>query len=198
MKSKPVVLLDADGPLFDFTRGYLDALNEVIPGRYKITMVDRWAIDQCAFFARAAKRAGLTVSQLKARVTELVVRPGFTESLRVQPGAKNAVAHLLEIAEVYVVTAPWDSSPTWMHERMHAVHRHFRIPRAHVIQTAAKHVVHGDVFVDDKPSNVREWGGRWLDSAAILFDMHHNWGSDHDLRRGTWEDVIAETDRRSR
>lgn len=191
--TRPVVLLDADGPLFDFTQGYLDALHTIVPGQYRLVMVDRWAIHECSFFVRAAARAGMTPSQLKAAVADLVIRPGFTESLAVQRGAKQAVSALREIAEVYVVTAPWDSSPTWMHERMHAIHKHFDIPRAHVLQTATKHIVHGDVFVDDKPSNVRSWGKRWPGSHALLFDMHHNQTGDIDLERATWDRVIERT-----
>lgn len=191
----PVVLLDADGPLFNFTRGWFDALASIVPGRYTVSMHTQWSLSSCDFFHKAAAQASMSPRELKRRVDDLVMAEGFCAKLQVQPGAQAAVEELKALADVYVVTSPWDSSKTWMHERMHAVHKHFDIPRANVIQTASKQLVNGHVFVDDKPTNVRRWGGRWITGAAFLFDMHHNRGADHDLRRGAWGDIIAEAER---
>ncbi len=168
--TKPIVLLDCDGPMADFTTAYLDALHAETGLRHHAGEVDQWAIHQCAFFTRAAAEH----QGLKKRVDARVCLPAFCFNIAVQPHAQDAVKALQEVADVYVVTSPWDSSPTWQHERMHWVEKHFAIPRARIIQTAAKHLVRGDVFVDDKPSHVESWAKAWPHSVAVLFDMHHN------------------------
>lgn len=188
-KARPVVLLDCDGPLADFTQAYLDALRIETGASHSAAEVDRWAIAECDFFRRLSERH----SNLKRRVDAHVIKPGFCAGLAVQPGAKAAVELLTELADVYVVTSPWDSSPTWMHERLHWVHKHFGLPRSRVIQGAAKFLIRGDVFVDDKPSHVREWQEAWPHSTGVLFDMHHN-RSDRalGLMRAGWPFVIAQ------
>lgn len=187
-----VVLLDCDGPLANFTGAYLNAFL-VLTGRLAVEdEVDRWAIHECGFFQEEAARRGETPGQLRKAIDAMVVAPGFCENIRPQKAAVEAVAKLRELADVYVVTSPWDSSPTWMYERLHWVHRHFDIPRGHVIQTGRKHLVRGDIFVDDKPSHVVEWQAAWPGSLGVLFDMHHNRAETPEgIPRAGWRFVIA-------
>lgn len=189
----PIILLDCDGPLSGFTDAYLVALALETGCRHTHEEVDRWAIHECDFFGAAAKLAGFdSASALRRCVDERVTRPGFCEDIAVQPGAQEAVARLSEIGEVFVVTSPWDSSPTWMYERLHWVAKHFpTIGRRRVIQTAQKHLIRGDVFVDDKLSHVAEWSEAWPNGTAVLFDMHHNRGETAGTKRGGWGHAIT-------
>lgn len=187
----PVILLDCDGPLARFSEAWLAAHFIECGVLRDVREIDRWDMASCAWFAADAAKAGLEPSALKKRIAAHVIRPGFCEEIEVQAGAKEAVAKLAELAEVFVVTSPWDSSPTWMHERMHWVHRHFGIPRGHVIQAGRKHLIRGDVFVDDKASHVLEWSAAWPDGTAILFDMAHNRADDvGDVVRAGWDHIV--------
>lgn len=185
-----IVLLDCDGPLADFTSAYLNALHLVTGLKHAAEEVDRWAIHECEFFARAATLCGFENARaLKKVVDREVVRPGFCHSIPVQPGAKEAVKRLhATVAAVYVVTSPWDSSPTWEYERKIWLYEHFGIPRTRAIQTGDKTPVFGDLFLDDKPSHVQAWGRAWPDSHAVLFDMHHNRSEQTEapMLRGDW------------
>ena len=188
---RPVVLLDCDGPLSQFTQSYLDAVRIETGVKIPVDAVDRWDIHKTAAFVEAATTAGLSPGDLKSRVIQRVCTVGFCDAIKPQPDAQAIVAMLEAQADVYVVTSPWDSSPTWMFERLHWVHRHLGLPRSRVIQTGTKHLIRGDVFVDDKATHVREWGKAWPNAKAILFDMHHNKVDADDLKRGGWRDVIA-------
>lgn len=188
---RPIVLLDSDGPLSDFTSSYLEALEAETGMRHLAEEVDQWAIHECDFFKQAARRINVSHRDLKARVDRHVSVQGFCASLKVQPGAIEAVNALKAIADVYVVTSPWDSSPTWMYERLHWIALNFELPRSRVIQTGTKHVIKGDVFLDDKPSHVTEWGLAWPKGASLLFDMSHNRSAPADLKRADWAEVIA-------
>jgi 5'(3')-deoxyribonucleotidase len=206
---RPIVLLDSDGPLSNFTQAWLDALYIETGARHTPEEVDRWDIHKTAFFAEIAKKVyGAVIAEagdvkaaiqaLKSRCIQHVVKPGFCDAIQVQPGAIEAVDRLRKIADVYVVTSPWDSSPTWEFERKNWLKRHFDIHHHNVLQGAAKHLVFGNVFVDDKIDHVLEWSKRWPEGRAILFDMHHNRAAPTAIaeeHRGTWDTVIAHVEK---
>jgi len=189
---KPIILLGCDGPLAGFTKAYLNALWLETGARIDEEEVDLWAIHECAFFKRIAAERGLEDHhRLRKIVDAHVVMAGFCDGIAPQPGAQDAVRRLSELGEVFVVTSPWDSSPTWMFERLHWVARHFpTIGRRRVIQTAQKHLIRGDVFVDDKLEHVETWSAAWPGSKAILFDMHHNRRDSAKEWRGGWGHAI--------
>jgi 5'(3')-deoxyribonucleotidase len=105
---------------------------------------------------------------------------GFARHLDVYPGAIDGVRRLQQIAEVYIVTSPWNSNPTWCHDREAWLERHFGIPHARVIHTSAKHLIAGDVLVDDKTSTCDQWRAAWPSGVAVLWSTLHN-------RRDLWD-----------
>ena len=161
---RPVVLLDVDGVLADFIGGVLDLVEHVTGLCREREDVDRF--DFCEALglrgddARAVKRA--------------IAERGFCERLLPYEGARLGVRALQEIADVYIVTSPWNSCPTWTYERESWLWRHFKIPSSRVIHARAKHRVAGDVFVDDRTNTVAEWRAEWPDSVAIRWNTPHN------------------------
>lgn len=188
---RKTVLLDCDGPMSDFTGAYLDAFREVTGRKATHADVDRWAIHECSFFTEA-DRVGGWDGRLRKEVAAKVIEEGFCARIKPHAAALDAIPKLCEVADVYVVTSPWDSSPTWMYERLHWVANHFPgIGRRRVIQTAQKHLIRGDVLVDDKPSHVRDWQNAWPNGLGLLFDMHHNGGEQGlGLARTGWPFVL--------
>lgn len=189
--SRPIVLLDSDGVLSAFTAGYLDVIWALTGERHEVEEVDRWDLHECPFFVELDKRShfGKPPGTLRARVEERISGPpGFCAGLRPLPGAREGVAALQAVADVYVVTSPWWSSPHWLAERTAWLHAHMGIPAARVIHASAKHLVTGDVLVDDKPGNVRTW----RHGVGLLWDAHHNRGAETaDLTRvSTWDAVL--------
>ena len=196
MKDGPVLLLDCDGPLAQFTEAFLVELQKVTGGRlHDVEEVDRWDIHEAPFFLERARTMKLSPNALRNMVYDRVTRPGFCRAIPVQPGAKEAVRRLKEIARIYIVTSPWTSSLTWAGERYAWLKHHFGISGGDVIQGSAKHLVRGDVFVDDKASTVHEWQKASPYGAGFLFDMHHNRlePTRGAVRRAeSWEEIIAE------
>ena len=187
-----IILLDCDGPMADFTTAYLDALYAETGARHHASEVDRWAIHECPFFVAHAKGLGGSQSgSLRAQCDARVVAPGFCASIRPQPGAREAVAALRGIGDVYVVTSPWFTSRTWMHERTAWLWEHFGIHGNRVIHTSSKALIRGDMFVDDKPSHVFDWQDAWPNGRALLLDMPHNQdGGVPRVSRAYWSDVV--------
>jgi len=186
---RPTILLDCDGPMALFAEAYLDAYRKETGERRTVDEIDRWEISECPWFIERARAMGFTHA-MRLFVERRVTERDFCSLITPRTEAIEAVAELRQIADVYVVTSPWTSSPTWVYERTRWIERHFGIPPKNVIHTAAKHLVHGDLLLDDKPSHVESWGERWPDGFALLYGMPHNRDAEG-LTRVDWDDVIT-------
>lgn len=159
------ILLDCDGVLADFAGGFLKLVNakfgtELVPA-------DIWTYDIAEALGWAPERA-------EAAYRLITDCPDFAAKLDVFPGAVDAVARLQLIAEVYVVTSPWHTQPTWCHDRTNWLWRNFRIPAHHVIHAASKHLICGDMLVDDKTSHCDAWREAWPNGVAVQWSTPHN------------------------
>lgn len=191
---RPIVLLDCDGPMANFTRAYLDVVERLVGAEFHEREVTEWHIHQTAVFKDAERvyEAVYPGKSLKRAVWDAIKAPGFCASIPVASYAREAVGLLCEFADVYVVTSPWETSPTWMHERAAWVRDHFGIATNRVIHTAQKHLVHGHVLVDDKPEHVVSWAQAWPWGEALCFRMQHNAkeAEQQGLRLVDWDAVI--------
>lgn len=159
--SKKTVLLDCDGVLANYVEPVLDLVYERTGRGY--TAADVTSFD----FAKALKLAPDEARDVKAAVSD---REGWWSRLPVLPGAQEGVAKLRQVAHVYIVTSPWNSCRTWLWEREAWLKKHFNLPHSNVIAGSAKHLVFGDIFVDDKTEACERWdyenGAYWRDKAG--------------------------------
>lgn len=162
---RQTVLLDCDQVLSDFIGGWLTLINGKLGTKHKPEHVTDWDI--------------LESLKLKKRSEELYAlmqKPGFCLDLPVLPGAKEAVAALQDVADVYIVTAPMSSVRDWTHQREAWLRKHFGIKSSQVFHTSAKHLIRGDIFVDDKFDNCVAWNQKNWTAFTLLWDAPHNQG----------------------
>jgi 5'(3')-deoxyribonucleotidase len=167
---KSRVLLDCDGVLSDFVGGFLSVVNRICSSAFTPEHITEFDI---------CKSLGVTPEQAAEAFRAVSETRGFALGLQPLPGAIEGVRQLREIADVYIVTSPWNSNPTWTHEREAWLKEHFDIPHSHVIHTSAKHLVVGDVLVDDKTSTLVAWEAAHPRGVAIQWLTPHN-------RRDEW------------
>lgn len=158
------VLLDVDGVLADFTRGALAILRSQLGLEFTREQITHFDI---------AASLGLTPAQAAAFKRALGNTDGFARKLEPCLDAIAGFAKLAAVADVYIVTSPWNSNPTWTHDREWWLREHFGIAHRRVIHTSAKHVCVGDVLVDDKTSTLIEWN-RERGGEAIQWATPHN------------------------
>jgi 5'(3')-deoxyribonucleotidase len=181
---KPVVLLDVDGVIADFVQAYMDIVFEVTGRRYdpeKQTVYD--IVTACE----------LTPAE-HARVQKYTHCTEFCrDDILPYEGAVETVRRIAEIADVYFVTAPFVDHETWVHDRSLWLKRYFGNELGgKAIFTEQKHLVRGDVFVDDKVSNALTWSAECPDGSAIVWDRPYNRAHalPEDIRRfSTWDEV---------
>jgi 5'(3')-deoxyribonucleotidase len=162
---KPLVLLDCDGVLSDFVGIYLDILRTQCG-------IDRRREDVTEF--DIGKSLGLTAEQASDAKRRIGDFASLARMLGIYPGAQDGVRALREVADIHVVTSPWNSNRTWCSDREAWLYEHFGIKSADVTHTAAKHLVRGDFLVDDKTSTLHKWAAAHPSGVAVQWATPHN------------------------
>jgi 5'(3')-deoxyribonucleotidase len=185
---RPRVLLDVDGVLADFVGELLTIANSLLSASYtreQITQFD-WA---------ASLGLAPRIEQLVSRCVSAA--PGLARDLVVLPGAQDGVRRLRALADVYIVTSPWPSSPTWCHDRYVWLDRYFGIAPRYVVHAMAKHIVSGDVLIDDRTATLNAWQAAHPRGAAVQWQTPHNrlddWAG---VSTSNWDRVIEIVERR--
>ena len=158
------VLLDCDGILSDFVGAALSIVHEVTGRLYER---DQWIGFDIASLGLTSSEAGIVKSAIGGRA-------GLASYLTPYPGAVVGVQRLRTVAEVYIVTSPYRSNPTWTHDREWWLHRHFKIPACDIIHTSAKHVCAGDMLIDDNTATLLEWQRAHPSRDAVQWITPHN------------------------
>lgn len=175
----PIVLIDADGVLLDYTSAYLAEFYSVTGVSVVPSQVTDWHLENNDFFTNAAMLMGLEPSDLSKMLTNRIKQPGWGLSIKPYLEAQLGLSLLSKVAEIHVVTAPWRGSPDWTSTREKVLWESFRIPANHVHHSSKKHLFFGDVLIDDKEANVDEWANHWSSYTftrhkAILFKQSYN------------------------
>ncbi len=177
---KPRVLLDCDGILANFIDPCLEAIHEFTPERFTHDDVREWAIEK-----------SLNISKdIWDQAYKRMQRPGFCSSIPLYPGAKEGVAALHKIADVYIVTSPL-GGPNWAHEREVWLKDNFNVPASNVASMSSKFIVSGDLFCDDKTSHLIQWSEH-QHGVAVRWERLYNAGDGwNGLRTNNWDTFLG-------
>lgn len=142
--------MDCDGPLADWIGGVLRLQSF---GNVKRDDIDGWDVV-----------AALDLRDQGA-AREALDDPDWWRTLPVEPGAQEAIDCLRHCHEIIVVTSWWSVRHShgwrpllgWMDARFAWLEEHFRQPGDLVFPVRKKRYVHGDAFIDDRPSYVHRW-----------------------------------------
>jgi 5'(3')-deoxyribonucleotidase len=151
------IYLDMDGVLADLTSGWIPYLNEMSGKNLTVNEVDMWGIEKVYDIPFSEARKPLH-------------QPGFWEGLPAYPGVSEFVETLDNMGhEVYIATSPFPSSVcAWGKKMWVKEHLPFLAP-SRVILIHDKHLLRGDMLVDDKPENLVAFQGH-----RMLFNQPWN------------------------
>lgn len=182
--SKPVILLDCDGVLADFTSLALKYIEEETGKKYQVEDVPRWDVFESLGYPELWEKFGKAANAT-----------GVCANIKPYVNAFAGVKNLQKEYNVVIVTAPVDALP-WMYERVHWLEENFEIPRKNVIFAHEKHHVKGAVFVDDKPENVFNWHESNPEGLAVLWEHPFNESVELPcdiVRTSDWDDLFLRT-----
>jgi 5'(3')-deoxyribonucleotidase len=98
---------------------------------------------------------------------------GFALSLPVYPQAREQVQTYLDSGyDVVYVTKPYRPSRTWAYDRLEWLDKY--MPKAPVVMTGHKHLIKGDILVEDHPGNLAEWLDHHPTGMGVLVDRPWN------------------------
>lgn len=188
--TRPRILLDCDGVIADFCSEALKIINRKTKrsrkDRFEPHHVTQWDICQ-----------SIGMPELWPEVHKAARKKGFCSKIKPYSHAKHGVEKLRQLGEVFVVTSPI-SAPHWVHERTEWLKAHFEIPKSNVVHTDAKHVIVGNVLIDDKFENIESWVNHHDNGLGLLWDAPYNQSADWSVhcdnivRVGNWDDAVSE------
>jgi 5'(3')-deoxyribonucleotidase len=175
------MLLDCDGVLADFTGGAVKLYNTITGRKMDPSSIRVWNFTGALEFETPAQKI-LFDRALRA--------PGFAMSLEPLPGSTEGVQALRQKVDLHIVTSPLSGSATWAYERSTWLEMHYAIDHHRVHHSDMKWVFSGDLFVDDKPQNVREWQDNNLHGTSFLWDTPGNRDETELERISSWDELL--------
>lgn len=174
------LLFDVDEVLLDFQTPLFDIIEELTGVRYQAEDFQVWDIFE-AFD-----------QDTKNKIWKQIERPGWCYSLKPFRAAQAALEEFRSWGnvDIYALTSPHHGL-TWYYERVEALKKHFGIDKKHVVQTAAKHMVRGDAFVEDNPDHCLAWRNKHPKGAAMLWHVPNTRTLGHeDIRVRSWQEIL--------
>lgn len=186
---KPILLFDVDDTVGQFRTKFMRLANELFGLNH--------TIDDCGHHYDCEISLKLTPEQ-EDRIWPIVASKGFVLDFELMPGAGDAIEYLASKYEVAFVTKPFKASETWMSDRTKWVLKHFGKTLAdNIVFTGAKHLVDGDVFVDDRHQYVESWYQHRMRRSdwgympnPIVYAWPYNKEARHSFRTNVWQDIV--------
>ncbi len=174
------ILIDVDGPLAKFMEGVHDKVEEATTRRP--------APDDMPWID-FNEDGGLTYAPWGVENCPIVV-PGFCLGLEMVEDAAAAITQLRRQHEVCFVTAQMNVG-TWAHERQRWLKDGLDASQHDIVFTHAKHLIVGDVIIEDNIRNIDNWKKHHPNGTAILWDMPYNREARGYSRARSWLHIIA-------
>ena len=158
-----LILLDLDGVLADFERGFILAWQRAYPGLATVAFEDRINFHLAEDYPEAQRPLAQA----------LMTAPGFISGLPPVPGAIEGYRALIATGlDVHICTSPLRVHTHCVGEKFEWVGRHLGTAAAErMIMTRDKTLVRGDLLIDDRPALRGTMAPGWR---HILFDAPYN------------------------
>jgi 5'-nucleotidase len=174
------IFIDMDQTLNDFTTSFVktaeNILSEDLSKKAK-NIGKEWGLQDVLFNGHPNKNL----------VTEQIFNTsGFWLNMEPLPHASEVVQMLSDEHDVYIVTFPWPSSATCFIEKYYWVKKHMPFfDMSKLIYIKDKHLLHGDIIIDDKPSYLENNNCKY----TIAYDYEYNRHVDVDFRSTYWGEI---------
>lgn len=158
-----IVLVDQDGPLADFEKGFLDEWRSRFPNDFFVPIHERKT-----FYVRDDYP-----SELRNKVESIYFSPGFYLNLPPVAGSIEGLRALVELGhDVRICTSPLSQYENCVLEKYQWVEKYLgRDFTKRIVLSKDKTIVRGRFLIDDKP--VVE-GGETAEWEHILYDCPYN------------------------
>lgn len=171
-----------DQTIVDFATPFYNKAKEVINGNLEasfeeMAQSDSWAIQDVLFGSHPDKET----------ITNMIFSsPGFWLNMKPFEGAVEVVQDLARGHNVYIVTAPWPKAVNCHIEKYYWVLNNLpEFDVSNLIYIKDKHLLHGDIIIDDKPKYLRNNNC----NHTIAFDYNYNRHVEVEFRANDWKKI---------
>lgn len=175
------ILLDVDGVVADFIgKTFQDLVAEGGPA-HTAEDLQEWDLHV------------LVHEKWDATMESFWHREGWVDTMHPYQGAREGVHALRDAGhEVYWVTTAMHAAPFWMWERRQWLLREMDATDHDILFASHKHIVLGDIFVDDKPANVSRWAQAHPKGHGVLWAQPWNRLATFSSggRTNKWENIL--------
>jgi len=176
-----LILIDQDGPLVDFEKGFLDRWQTQYPDEFFVPLDQRKTLHLREEYP----------PRLRDKVEAIYCAPGFYLELPPTSGCRDAINALRELGhDIRICTAPLSRYENCVLEKYQWVEKHLgREFTKKVILTKDKTVIRGDVLIDDNPTITGVFAPEW---EHVLFEAPYNRSitGKRRLRWHNWQEVL--------
>jgi 5'(3')-deoxyribonucleotidase len=176
---KLTILCDLDGIVADLLTPWLSRYNADYGDNLTVTDITDWDIHNCV------------KSECGEKIYDYINEPGFYFNLKPLPGAIDTINSLRNDGHEVVFVTASASAPHTAEEKLRWIEKHFGMSRRDVFIGHKKHLVKGDVFIDDSPKNLMKYREAWPDALICTIAYPHNVGSDVDFRAVSCTDTAT-------
>jgi len=166
--SKPVILCDVDGVLYNYC-GVVSGIADIPESKF-----DRWKFaDNLDDIEKARYEEAVARGRLASHNLNHESSCGIT--------VKEFVYQLSQLGEVVFLTAPLEGCPHWFRDRTDYLKSITDGHRVIWCPTELKHLVYGDVLVEDNPTTASKWANEWFSSAVLISRPWNESANTHSL-----------------
>jgi len=166
------IFVDMDEVIADAYHAHIDIYNQEFNAQIKVDECDGKEFWQCVPEAH------------QHSIKEHTRRDGFFKDLKIIPDSQEVLEALSKKHDVYIASAAMEF-PQSLREKSDWLDEFFPfIPWQNRILCGNKHVLKGDVLIDDRSKNLGPFEGR-----SIMFTSPHNTHVTLFERADTWKDI---------
>jgi len=162
------ILCDVDSIIADLLAPWLAAYNDKHGRSVRVADVTKWKIHECVPDGE--------------RIYELLHTEGLYRTLLPLPGALEGLRLLHDAGHhVVLLTACANKNENAAGDKLAWIRKHLPwLSYRDVIIGFHKHLVRGDVLIDDSPENIREYRAAWPSASILTIDYAYNRGPEID------------------
>lgn len=179
--NKKTILVDMDGVLANFEKGFLEEWTKKFPNHPHIPIEKRRTFYLSEDYPR----------ELEKEIDSIFSAPGFFQNLSTIRGGKEALIKMESLGhEVLICTNPISKYENCVLEKYHWVSKNMGYEwTKKMIITKDKTLVHGDFLIDDKPQHLGLKKPAWQ---HILYEAPYNKDVPGKLRItwSNWEKIL--------
>lgn len=158
------ILIDMDAIIVDLLNPWIEAYNaKRLGAHFKIDDVHSWDLHLCTPYP----------NENDVYIYKIIEQPGWFRNLKPLPGAIEAVSKLQLNNECYIVSTA--GTPISYTEKIQWLNQYLpSFTKRNIILTGAKHLVQGDVLIDDSPANAAAYRKAWPESKILTIRYPYN------------------------